>query len=697
MKVTNVLFEVGLEEMPARFLEDADKQLKQKTSEWLESIRLSYQKMKTYVTPRRLAVVIEDVATKQPDIEDEAKGPAKKIALDQEGNWSKAAIGFSKGQGKSVDDIYFKELNGIEYAYVNKFIEGKHASELLPGFKDVVLAMHFPKNMRWSTGSLRFVRPIRWLVGLNNDEIIPFDIAGVNSSNYTYGHRFLGSKVHLTDASSYEKTLREQHVIVSTAERRAMIVDQLSALEQENNWTIPQDQQLLEEVCHLVEFPTVFSGSFSKEFLKVPDEALITSMQEHQRYFPVLDQNKHLLPHFVAVRNGDDRHLDVVTRGNEKVLRARLADAMFFYQEDQKQSIEHYLKRLERMVFQENLGTIADKVNRVVAIAEKIAQFIQLDETTVQSVKRAAEISKFDLVTNMVKEFTNLQGIMGEKYALLAGETEEVAIAINEHYMPRHANDQLPKTIIGSILSVADKLDTIVGCIGVGIIPSGSQDPYALRRQALGVLQVVRNQNWQLTMEDLLTLVQDTHYALDLPSDSQTVVEKNVQDFFKARMAYIMKEIEIEQDVIEAVLVNGMGVLNTTIKRAQYLATQRSNPAFKPIQGALVRVINLAKKGEDSGVDPELFENNQEQRLYNAYLEISPIYHNRLETNQIEPAMEKLSELVSPIEDFFEDTMVMVDQEQVRANRLSLLNKIANLTVSFGDLSKVEWKQQFTS
>lgn len=696
MKTTNVLFEIGLEEMPARYLADAEKQLQTKTMEWLTAIRLSYQSIQTFVTPRRLTVLINQVATQQSDLEEEAKGPAKKIALDQEGNWSKAAIGFSKGQGKEVEDIYFKEIKGTEYVHVNKFTKGETAEALLPGFRDVILSLNFPKNMRWSTGTLRYIRPIRWLIALNDQEILPFQIGNVTTSNQTFGHRFLGGQVVIEDASSYQSIMMDQFVIADSKERKARIVSQIKEIEQDKDWNIPVDEQLLEEVNQLVEYPTVFSGSFSEAFLTVPEEALITSMKEHQRYFPVLAKDGKLLPHFIAVRNGDANNIKTVVKGNEKVLNARLSDAMFFYKEDQKQSIDQNLVKLERMVFQENLGTIADKTDRVVAITEKIADLIALDATTKTAAKRAAAICKFDLVTNMVNEFTNLQGIMGEKYALLAGEDETVAQAINEHYMPRHANDPLPKSTVGALVSIADKLDTIIGCIAVGIVPSGSQDPYGLRRQALGVLQIIQQENWSITVEELVDLVQEIYHNLALATDDMETVNTNVLTFFKARAAYIIKTIEIEQDIVEAVLANGIGQVDVTLEKAKFLAKKRSDAAFKPIQEALVRVVNLSRKGEDSGINIDLFENEHEQALYDQYHTVQKTYLAHLEENQIEAAVETIATLVKPIEAFFEHTMVMTEDKQVKENRISLLNKIAYLVLHFADLSKVEWKQQFS-
>ncbi|WP_117161844.1 glycine--tRNA ligase subunit beta [Paraliobacillus sp. X-1268] len=697
MKTTNILFEVGLEEMPARFLDATEKQLQEKTAKWLTAIRLPFQKITTYVTPRRLGVVIEQLATKQADIEEEAKGPAKKIALDQEGNWSKAAIGFTKGQGKDVDEIFFKDVNGTEYAYVTKYIAGKTAEELLPEFKHVILDLNFPKNMRWSTGSLRFIRPIRWLVGLNDQTVIPFEIAGVSTSNYSFGHRFLGTKFEITNTMTYEEQLRDQYVIANAKDRKQVIVEQIANLEKEQNWTIPLDKELLEEVSQLVEYPTVFFGSFSEAFLTIPKEALITSMKEHQRYFPVLDSDGELLPHFIAVRNGNNQYIDVVSKGNEKVLNARLSDAMFFYDEDQKQSIEKNLEKLERMVFQENLGTIADKVERVVKLTEEIAEVLEVDQITKENALRAAKISKFDLVTNMVNEFTKLQGIMGEKYATIFGENQQVSKAINEHYMPRFANDNLPSSTEGAIVSIADKLDTIIGCISVGIVPSGSQDPYGLRRQAMGILQIAQDQKWSTSIDDFITVTEKLYDTLGIMTVSKEEAKQNISEFFRGRAAYILKEAGIEQDIVEATLMNKIGNMMFTIKKAKLLTIKRQDPGFKSDQEAFVRVINLAKKGKDTGINIDLFENEQEKELYYVYEKVKTNYQNNMESFEAAKAIDTLTTLTDSIHAFFDHTMVMTEDDKLKQNRISLLNKIAQLILQFADLSQIEWKQQFTS
>ncbi|QGH34960.1 glycine--tRNA ligase subunit beta [Gracilibacillus salitolerans] len=695
MKTTNVLFEVGLEEMPARFMNDTEKQLKSKTIDWLKDIRLAYQNLTTYITPRRFAVLIEGLDYKQADQEEEAKGPALKIAKDDDGNWTKAAIGFSKGQGKSIDDLYLKEVNGTEYVFVNKFLEGKTQEELLSDFKDIILGLNFPKNMRWADQNLRYIRPIKWLVALQDEKVIPFEIAGVHTSNKSFGHRFLGGRIEINTPSSYAQLLNDQYVIAETKKRQEMIFNGIRQLEQEKGWKIPIDGDLLTEVTHLVEYPTVFFGHFSEEFLHIPKEVLITSMKEHQRYFPVQTENNQLLPYFIGVRNGTSDHIDTVSRGNEKVLRARLQDAQFFYDEDQKQSIDNNLTQLDRMVFQESLGTIGDKVKRVTEISEIIATELDLSEQEKTQIERAARISKFDLVTNMVNEFTELQGIMGRKYATIFGEEDVVAQAIEEHYMPRNANDELPASIVGSVVSIADKIDTIVGCFAVGLIPSGSQDPYALRRQALGILQINQHNSWDLNINQLIEKVFALFDAKDISKAAEkSHVLNHLESFFKQRAAYIMKEAGIEADIIDAVLVNELSDFSLLLDKAQLLKEKRADSIFKDKQEAFVRVMNLATKAEgNKTIEPSLFEKNEENKLYQTYIDIKDHYQNAIAKKDAKAALDQLTPLVEPIHHFFDNTMVMADDEKIRDNRLALLKVIASEINKFADLTKVQWKQ----
>lgn len=695
MSTTNVLFEVGLEEMPARYIIETEKQLKNRTIEWLEDNRLTYGTLKTFITPRRFAVQIIDLIDKQPDLEVEVRGPAKKIAHDEAGNWSKAAIGFTKGQGVSVDDIYFQDVKGTEYIFVKKFTPGKHVNDILPTFKDVILSMNFPKNMRWGMSKLRYIRPIKWLIALQNDQIIDFEIEGVKTSNVTVGHRFLGGKVTINDPLNYESILREQFVIADRNNRQADILSQLNELADHNNWQIDLDNDLVEEVTDLVEFPTIFYGTFSEDYLTVPEEVLITSMKVHQRYFPVRNHDGKLLPFFIGVRNGNKDFIENVARGNEKVLNARLADGLFFYEEDQKKSIEENNEKLTKIIFQQQLGTVAEKVKRVTANAVAIADQLGLSNSEINQVERAATISKFDLVSQMVDEFPELQGVMGEKYALIFGEDPEVAKAINEQYMPRHANDQLPNSTIGSILSIADKIDTIVGCIGIGLIPTGSQDPYALRRQAMGIIQILEQQNWLINFETIVDIALDQFKQGLIDLDQHDQVRASVMDFIQGRISYLVKEENVSHDIIKAVTHQQIGVISHLLNKAKILERKRQDESFKQSQEALGRVVNIAKLELDYQVTDELFENNSEQALYSAFNEIKSSYESKVNEGLFEDALQLLEQLAPKIEQFFDQTLVMVDDEAVKNNRIALLNGIARLINQLANFKDIEWKQHF--
>lgn len=691
----DVLFEIGLEELPARFIDRAESQLISKTKDWLDELRISYDSITSFSTPRRLAVLIKDVAETQTSLEEEVKGPAIKIAKDDEGSWTKAAIGFTKGQGMTVEDIYTKEVKGVTYIFVKKQIIGKDTFELLPSFKEIIESIQFPKNMRWAEQSLRYARPIRWIAALYEDQVIPFEIADVTTSNFTFGHRFLGSRIILKSPSDYQFALKDNYVIADPNEREHLITNGIKKIEREYGFQVPIDNSLLNEVRNLVEYPTVFIGSYEESFLKLPSDVLIISMKEHQRYFPVKSKSGDLLSFFVGVRNGDDQAINTVVSGNEKVLHARLSDAQFFFEEDQKHSIDYYLKKLERVVFQEKLGTISDKVSRVVRITDQLAQQLNLDEETKERAIRTAEICKFDLPTNMVDEFTELQGIIGQTYALNFGEEKEVARGVADHYLPVHADDRLPETIEGAIVSVADKLDTIVGCISVGLIPTGSQDPYGLRRQSVGILKILKENKWNITVESLLDLTQQFHHDLEIEQNDKIKVRSELEQFFGLRATYIFREVKIEQDVIQSVLHKEIGVIAYTLAKATTLSRKRNDHDFKPVQEALVRVINLSKKTDLATINPELFETPSEKELYQVYLAVRDSYSDANSNQQAEDALLSLGKLAEPIHNFFDHNMVMAKDDKIRNNRLSLLNLIAALTYDYADLSIIEWKQQF--
>lgn len=691
----DLLFEIGLEEVPARFVRAAVNQLQERIVKWLDESRIGHGEVRAYATPRRLAILAESVEEKQSDVNEEVKGPSRKIAQDAEGNWSKAALGFARSQGVEPEGLFFKELAGVEYVYANKSSLGVDtASVLAEGLTGIVTSMTFPKNMRWGAYELKFVRPIKWLIALYGSDIVPMEIAGVSSGNVTRGHRFLGGDTVVSQPSEYVEALRSQHVVADFAEREGLIVDGIKELAQQRGWTITIKDDLLEEVLFLVETPTVLFGSFDPAFLDIPQEVLVTSMREHQRYFPVLDDSGKLLPYFVTVRNGNAVSLENVAKGNEKVLRARLSDAKFFYAEDQKLAIGTALQKLETIVYHEDLGTVADKVRRIVKLTAGIAAAAGAEEQTASDAVRTAEICKFDLVTQMVYEFPELQGIMGEDYARKAGERESVSVAINEHYQPRFSGDTAPASLPGALVSLADKLDTIVGCFSIGIIPTGSQDPYALRRQAAGIVQTLMAHQLPVPLTELFDLALASHEERGLKRD-RSDIRKDLYDFFALRLKNVLTEQGNRYDVIDAALAAGFDDLNLTVSRAAVLLARAAGPEreeFKSIVDALTRTANLAAKAEpDAAVNADLLEADAEKRLFAAAAEVSVQFRRALAAGDAAAALNRLTELREPITAFFDSVMVMAEDEAVRRNRLALLSGIASDAAAYADFSKLVW------
>ncbi len=688
----DLLLEIGMEEVPARFVRAAMEQLQDKTVKWLTDSRLAYSEVKAYATPRRLAVLVTGLADKQEDVTEDVKGPSRKIAYDENGAWSKPALGFARSQGADPDSLFIREVAGVEYVFATKSSLGVETASLLPeALPSLVTSLTFPKNMRWGDHELRYVRPIRWLVALHGDRVVPFEIAGVASDNVTRGHRFLGKEAVVAEPSSYVEVLRAEHVIVDVEERRKAILTGIESLAEERDWTIGIKDDLLEEVLFLVETPSALAGSFDPSFLDIPQEVLITSMREHQRYFPVFDGEGRLLPHFVTVRNGDRTSIDVVAKGNEKVLRARLSDAKFFYEEDKRLVIADALAKLENIVYHEELGTVADKVRRVRAVADRIAAQLRLEPSAAEDIARTADICKFDLVSQMVYEFPELQGIMGEDYARLAGERETVARAINEHYSPRNAGDKPAASLVGAVVGIADKLDTIAGCFSIGIIPTGSQDPYALRRQAAGIVNTLLAHELEITLEELFRIALSVLAERGLKREASEVA-KDMQEFFVLRVKNVLSEQAIRYDVVDAVLGAGAGDVRRTVLRASALqaaTTDEAKADFRPAVEAFNRVCNLAAKADSKQVDANLFADEAEGKLYEAWQEAHGQLVKATVEADLEGALSALSELSGPITTFFDAVMVMAEDEALRRNRLAILSLVADDVKQFADFSKL--------
>ena len=688
----NLLLEIGLEEMPAHVVTPASQQLTQKIKRFLSDHRLTYGEVLSFSTPRRLAVIVKDLAEKQTDIQESAKGPAKKIALDAEGNWSKAAIGFARGQGMTVEDIYFKELKGIEYVHVDKFIAGKAAKDILSKLHEVITSMTFPVSMNWANYHFKYIRPIHWITAMLDEEVIPFRLLDIETSNTSRGHRFLGKETTFATALDYEANLEKEFVIADSFKRQQLIVSQIETIAKENQWKVTIVPDLLEEITNLVEYPTAFYGKFNPEYLKLPEEVLITSMRDHQRYVDVSDQAGTLLPYFISVRNGNANYIENVAKGNEKVLTARLDDANFFFEEDKKLSIQECVERLTQVTFHEKIGSVYDKMQRVRSFAQIIGQKVGLTDEETADLNRAAEIYKFDLVTNVVGEFPELQGIMGEKYALLQGESPAVAKAIREHYMPISSEGELPASAVGAVLAIADKLDSVMSFFAVGKIPTGSNDPYALRRQTFGIVRIVEAQGWFFPLN---TLRRDM--AASLRTTSKELLQgyeqsgKEVLDFVKARIRQLLLNEKIRHDVIDAALQSNQEDLIEMVKVGRILEQHLQDTQFKPTIESLTRVLNLAKKGKElieetvPSVDETLFETQSEKELSERVAKVETNFHQL----DMESKYQALESLHPAIDAFFDENMVMSDDERIRNNRLALLMKIAQLTLSFASVDQL--------
>ncbi|HFI0435080.1 TPA: glycine--tRNA ligase subunit beta, partial [Streptococcus suis] len=575
------------------------------------------------------------------------------------------AEGFVRGKGLTTADIEFREIKGEEYVYVTKHEAGQPAKAVLAGIPEVLKSMTFPVSMNWASNKFAYIRPVHTLTVLLDDEALDMDFLDISSARISRGHRFLGNETEIASADSYEADLRAQFVITDPAERQHMIVEQIKAIEDKHNVTVEIDEDLLNEVLNLVEYPTAFMGSFDTKYLEVPEEVLVTSMKNHQRYFVVRDKSGKLLPNFISVRNGNDQHIDNVIKGNEKVLVARLEDGEFFWREDQKLKISDLVERLKVVTFHEKIGSLYEHMERTKVIAEKLADLAGLSADEKADVARAADIYKFDLLTGMVGEFDELQGIMGEKYALLAGEKPAVAAAIREHYLPNSAEGELPESKVGAVLALADKFDTLLSFFSVGLIPSGSNDPYALRRATQGIVRILEAFGWEIPLDRLIAELYSLNFA-SLTYDNQPAV----MDFIRARVEKMMDKA-IPKDIREAVLASSTFVVRLQLAASSAIFQKSKEADYKEAVENLSRVFNLAEKAEATVIDEALFENDQEKALATAVAGLEL-------TEDMAGNLDKLFALSPVIAAFFDNTMVMADDAAIKANRLALLKALAD-------------------
>ncbi|MGO2500358.1 MAG: glycine--tRNA ligase subunit beta [Lactococcus cremoris] len=673
--MTNYLLEIGLEEIPAHLVTPSINQLAERMEAFLNENRLKFDKIIKFSTPRRLALIVEGLSESSEAIDEEVKGPSAKIAKDAEGNWSKAIQGFSRGQGATPDDLILKG----DYYYAKKHVDGVKAEEILSKVGDEVIAkMTFSTYMKWGNNDFLFVRPIQWIVSLLEDEIVAFDLLDVTANRFSRGHRFLANvEIELKNANDYASKMPENFVLVDAEHRKAEISAQILALASENNWQVTLHKDLLEEVNNIVEYPTAFVGSFDPKYLSVPAEVLVTSMRDNQRYFEVYNQEGQLAPKFISVRNGNAEHIENVVLGNEKVLVARLEDAEFFWKEDQKLKIEDLVAKLGKVTFHAKIGSITEHMARTKLIAAKLADIAGLTDEEKVDVARSAEIYKFDLLTGMVGEFDELQGVMGEKYALLAGENANVAAAIREHYMPTSADGQLPETKVGSVLAAADKIDSVLSFFNVGLIPSGSNDPYALRRAVQGLIRIIEKMNWHFDLSLFIDQFEGQNHA-------------EILEFVKARVQKLLLEKLDRYDIVEAAINSSNFDITNMMESAFVIDGHKLHEPFKPAIENVSRSINLVKKAADiAEINPALFEEDTEQALYDAVISLQ----NQWTYKPCEEKFRAIVHTLAPaIEAFFDNVMVMAEDLAVRDNRIALLSEVVALTSVMADFSLINTK-----
>jgi len=683
-----LLFEIGTEEIPSVYMPDALRDLGEVADRLLREARLSFKRIRTLGTPRRLTLHVQGLAEKQTDEVREVVGPPKAAAYDKEGKPTAAALGFARAQGLAAEHLKIRATERGDYVVAVKKTKGAKTTDVLPALLPrAITSLTFPKSMRWGDRNIRFVRPIRWLLAVYGGKAVEFEIEGVTSGTITYGHRFLAPKpIQVRNFQEYLKKLEKGFVIVDQDRRRELVKQLVTKAAAQVGGQAVIEPDLLEQVTHLVEYPTLVRGGFPEEYLSLPRELIITPMRKHQRYFPVVDKKGKLLPHFVAVSNMKTRNMDVVRVGNERVLRARLADADFYFREDQKKlPLEKLVPRLGHILFQERLGTLLDKTNRITELAGFMAK--ALDPALEEQARRAATLCKADLASGMIREFTELQGTMGRYYAEMSGEKGEVAVGIEEHYLPRFAGDALPKTKAGALVGVADRLDSIAGCFGIGLIPTGSEDPYALRRAAMGFILTLAGQGLSVSLPAL------TQKALELLRDRisrpQGEALSDILGFLRVRCEGIMVDRGIPADVATAVLHASFDDVPRAFQRAQALAKAKKDPDFASLAVAFKRVANILPPDFAGGVDEGRLQEEAERVLHRQVRTLQEEVSRLTDRGDYEAALRKIATLRPAVDRFFDDVLVMVEDASIRVNRFGLLAETASLFNRIADFRQI--------
>jgi len=700
--MNKVILEIGIEEVPSLYIDKALKDLKNCALRELQRLRIECVKVQTYGTPRRFIVYLEDINSQQKDTFQQVKGPSKSIAFDKDGNPKNPVLKFAQTNQLKLEELITEKTKKGEYVFAKKLIKGEKTEILLPEVcLKLITELNFPKSMRWGRTSFRFIRPIKWLLALYNEKVIPFKLETISSERVTYGHRLLSPEsVIINSTDDYFKILEECFIIIDPEQRKKMIYDKINQIIEKHSGQKYVDETLLNEVKNLVEYPRVLLGQFDKHYLELPSEVLEAVMIKHQKYFPFYGENGSLLPLFFVVINGNlDKYKKTIIQGNERVLKARLEDARFFYQEDQKANagnlkpLDRNIEKLKNVVYQENLGSMYDKVKRLVLLAEEIGEKLQVSKHLLQIIKRSAQLCKSDLVSEMVKEFPELQGIMGKEYALLQGEDNQVAITIFEHYLPRFSDDCLPKTMSGGILSIADKLDNITSCFINGIIPDGSQDPYALRRQTLGILNIILNKSINFSIDsiidfNIMQLLTAKVEQLEKKIDSKSL-RNNIKDFILQRFRHFLLEKGYRYDVIDSVLIKRPTNIIEALSLIKLIQGAYHTSGFMKIITAATRTFNLSKNANVYEIDCLIFQEKEEQFLYDQYLQVKEKIEQAMSHNDYKKVFCYLEEMTVPIDTFFDHVLVMDEDVLIRNNRLTLLKKITEMYHSLADLSKI--------
>lgn len=685
--MSRYLLEIGVEEIPSDYIESTKKQLKEKFEKLIADNNLTVDEVRVESTPRRFAIFLENINRSENNETISVKGPSLAIAYDNEGNPQKPLLGFLRGQNAEISDIVIKELNGSDYIFVEKTQEAKSVADVLrENVYDLVKSITFKRSMRWGGKSIRWARPIRYFLSILDDEVLEFDAEGISVSNITKGHRSLGSSRIVVDSiDDYEKLLKDNYVILSYKDRKDLILKGLNKINMEKGGEYMKDDDLLNEVINIVEYPTVLAGDIDTKYLELPKEVITTPMKDHQRYFPVLDDSGNLLPYFLLVRNGDNNHGENVVLGNKKVLVARLEDAKFFYDIDSKKPLADYVEDLKSLAFFEGLGSMEQKTQRLVDLSQRYLQDLNLGDDISKDLKKAAYLSKADLVTKMVIEFTELQGTMGRIYAKNSGEEDRVALAIEEQYLPKYANGALPKSIIGIVLSLADKIDTIVGLYAIEKYVTGSQDPFGLRRAALGLINIILKNNINV---DLKTLINDALLVYTekngLPFDYDLTMTKSL-DFIKDRLKNMMIDEGLRYDVVNAVIKTDDTNLLSIYQKAK--AVNDFVEGDDEDISYFTRINNLCKDYSKKDINADLLENDLEKSFYQTILDLPA------KTFQsVEDYKQELANLASTRQvgnEYLDKTMINVDNEEVKNNRLAMLRTLSERIEKVFDVKEI--------